>query len=74
MFHGTETFNTEIDPNAEEAEELAEFKISNAIKLAFNNKTQNSSFWLSLYDLYSQLSKKASVILVQFAASYFCEA
>ena len=28
-------FNTEIDPNAEEAEELAEFKVSNAMKLAF---------------------------------------
>ena len=27
--------NTEIDPNAEEAEELVEFKISNAMKLAF---------------------------------------
>ena len=27
--------NTGIDPNAKEAEELAEFKVSNAMKLAF---------------------------------------
>ena len=33
-------FNIEISPNAEEAEELAEFKVSNAMKLAFNNKTE----------------------------------
>ena len=47
MFHGTERdpYNIEIDPNAEEAEELAEFKLSNAIKLAFNDKTDDSSFW-----------------------------
>ena len=32
-------FNTKIDPNAKEAEELAQFKVSNAMKLAFNNKT-----------------------------------
>ena len=36
--------NAEIDPNAEEAGELAEFKVSNAMKLAFNNKTDDSSF------------------------------
>ena len=43
-------FNTEIDPNVEETEELAEFKVSNAMKLAFSNKTDDSSFWLSLCD------------------------
>ena len=53
-------FNTEIDPNAEEAEELAQFKVSNAMKLAFNNKTDDSRFWLSLHDSYPLLSKKAS--------------
>ena len=37
-------FNTEIDPNAEEAEELTEFKVSNAMKLAFDNITDESSF------------------------------
>ena len=37
-------FSTEIDTNAEEAEELAEFKVLNAMKLAFNNKTDDSSF------------------------------
>ena len=47
-----DTFNTEIDPNAEEAEELAEFKASNAMKLAFSNKTDDSSFWLSLHNSY----------------------
>ena len=41
-------FNTEIDPNAEEAEELAEIKVLNAMKLAFNNKTDDYSFWLFL--------------------------
>ena len=66
-------FNTEIDPNAEEEEELAEFKASNAMKLAFSNKTDDSSFWLSLRDSYPQLSKKAFVILVQFATTYLCE-
>ena len=58
-----DSFNTEISPNVK-AEELAEFKVSNAMKLAFNNKTDDSSFWLSLYDTYPLLSKKASVILV----------
>ena len=67
-------FNTEIEPNAEEAEELAEFNVSNAMKLAFNSKTDDSSFWLSLHDSYPLLSKKASVILVQFATTYLCEA
>ena len=43
-------FNTEMDPNAEEAEQLAQFKVSNAIKMAINNKTKNSWFWLSLHD------------------------
>ena len=67
-------FNTEIDPNAEEAEELAEFKVSNVMKLAFKNKTDDSSFWLSLHDSYPLLSKKASVIPVQFTTTYLCEA
>ena len=62
--------NTKISPNAEEAEELAEFKVSNAMKLAFNNKTDDSSFWLSLYDTYPLLSKKASVIFVKFPTTY----
>ena len=35
-------FNTEINPNAEEAEELAEFKVSNVMKLAFNNETDKA--------------------------------
>ena len=59
-------FNTEIDPNAKEAK----FKVSNAMKLVFNNKTDDSSFWLSLNDSYSLLSQKASVILVQFPTTY----
>ena len=37
-------FDTEIEPIAEEEEKLAEFKVSNAMKLACNNKTDNSSF------------------------------
>ena len=37
-------FNTEIDPIEEAAEELAELKVSNAIKLAFKNKEDVSSF------------------------------
>ena len=67
-------FNTKIDPNAEEAEELAEFKVLNAMKLAFNNKTDDSSFWLSLHDPHPLLRKKASAILVQFVTTYLCEA
>ena len=55
-------FNTENDPNAEEAEELAEFKVLNAMKRAFSNQIDDSSFWLSLHDSYPQLSKKAFVI------------
>ena len=51
-------FNTEIDPNAEEAKELAEFKVSNAMKLAFNNNTDDSSFWLSIHDSYPLLSRR----------------
>ena len=42
--------NSEIDPNAEEAKELTEFKVSNAMKLAFASKTDDSSFWLSVHD------------------------
>ena len=66
-------FNTEIDPNAEEAEELAEFKVSNAMKLAFNNKTDDCSVWMSLHDSHPLLSKKASIIAVQFATTYFAK-
>ncbi|CAM1292368.1 Uncharacterised protein r2_g159 [Pycnogonum litorale] len=67
-------FNTEIDPiQEEEAEELAELKVSNAMKLAFKNKEDVSSFWLSMHDSYPLLSKKASVMLVQFATTYLCE-
>ena len=57
-------FSTKLDPSAEEAEEFAEFKVSNAMKLAFDNKTDHSSFWLSLHDSYPLVSKKASAILV----------
>ena len=72
-------FNTEVDPNAfnpnaKEAEELIEFKVSNAIKLAFNDKTDYFSFWWSLHDPYAVLSQKAFVIIVQFATAYFWEA
>ena len=63
-------FNPEIDPNAEGAKGLAEFKVLNAMKLAFNKKTDDSSFWLSLHDSYTLLSRKASVILDQFATTY----
>ena len=66
-------FNIEIDPNAEEAEELAQFKVSNAIKLAFNNKTEDFRFWLSLHESYPLLSKKVSAILVQFATTTFAK-
>ena len=62
-------FNSEIDPNAEKAEQLAQFKVSNAMKLAFNNKTDDFRFWLSLHDSYPLLSKKVSAILVQFATT-----
>ena len=57
-------YNNKINLNAEETEELAEFKVSNAMKLAFNNKTDDSIFWLSLHDSHPLLSKKSSVILV----------
>ena len=62
-------FNTDIDPNVKKAEELAEFKVSNVMKLAFNNKTDDSSFWLFCYDSYPLLSRKAFVILIQFATT-----
>ena len=62
-------YNAEIDPIAEEAEELAEFKVSNAMKLTFNNKTDFSSFWLFLHDSYPLLSKKVYVILVHLATT-----
>ena len=57
----------------EEAEELAELKVSNAMKQAFKNREDVSSFWLSLHDSFPILSKKASVMLMQFATSYLCE-
>ena len=66
--------NREVDPNDEKAKELAEIEVSNAMKLAFNNKTDKSSFWFSLHDSYSLLSKKTSIIFVQFAITYLCEA
>ena len=67
-------FNTKIEPNAKKAKKLREFKVSNAMKLAFNNQTDDSSFSFSLHDSYPLLSKKASVILVQFATAYLCKA
>ena len=67
-------FNTETYHNAGKVDELTEFKILNAIKLAFINKTEDSSSWLSVHDLYPLLSKKASVILVQFATTNVCKA
>ena len=67
-------FNTKVNPIAEEAEELAEFKVSNAMKQAFSNKSDLSSFWLSLHDSYPILSKKTSVMFIQFATTYLCEA
>ena len=57
-------FNTEVNLMAEEAEELAEFKVSNAMQQAFNHKPDHSSFWLSVHDSYPVLSKKPSVIFV----------
>ena len=66
--------NIEFEPNAEEAEELAEDKVSHAMKLAFNNKSDDSSFWLSLHDSYPLFSQNPFVILVQFATTYLCEA
>ena len=68
-----EPLNTEIDHNAAKAEEW-QSSVSNAMKLSFNNKTDDSSFWLSLHDIYPPLRKKASVILAQFATTYLCEA
>ena len=59
-----DTFNSEIDLNAKKSEELAQFKVSNVMKLAFDNKTDDSKFWLSLNDSYPLLSKEVSVILV----------
>ena len=73
VFWCKDPFNTEIDPNAEEAEELAEFKVVNVMKLAFNNNTDDSSFWLSLHDSYPLLCKKAFIILIQFATTYLCQ-
>ena len=66
-------FNTEVNPMAEEAEELAEFKVLNAMKQAFN-KSDLPSFWLSLHDSYPVLRKTASVMFVQFSTTYLCKA
>lgn len=66
-------FNTEIEPTEDEAEELAELKVSKAMKLAFSNREDLSSFWLSVQDAYPLLSKKASEMHAQFATIYLCE-
>ena len=67
-------FNIKNDSNAKKAEELTELKVSKAMKLAFNNKTDHSNFWLSHHDSNPPLSKKASVILVQFTTIYLFKA
>ena len=69
-----DSFNTKVNPMAEEAEELAEIKVSNAMKQAFSYKFDLSGFWLSLHDSYPILRKKASVMFVQFATTYLCKA
>ena len=66
--------DTEVNPMVEEIEELAEFKVSNAMPQAFNKKSDLSSFWLSLYDSYPVLCKKASVMFAQLSTTYLCEA
>ncbi|QQP39543.1 Uncharacterized protein FKW44_020461, partial [Caligus rogercresseyi] len=66
-------FNTEIEPTEDEAEELAELKVSKAMKLAFSNREDLSSFWLSVQGAYPLFSKKASELHVQFATIYLCE-
>uniref|UniRef100_UPI00358F567B protein FAM200C-like n=1 Tax=Myxine glutinosa TaxID=7769 RepID=UPI00358F567B len=66
-------FNAKIEPTEDEAEELAELKVSKAMKLVFSNKEDLSTFWLSVQDAYPLLSKKASVMLIQFATTYLCE-
>ena len=74
VFWHKDSFNIEVDPMAKEAEELAEFKVSNAMQQAFNNKSDLSGFWLSLHNSYPVLSKKSSVMFVQFSTTYLCEA
>lgn len=44
IFHHIELFNTEIEPTEDETEELAEFKVSKAMKLTISNKEDLSSF------------------------------
>uniref|UniRef100_UPI00358E9691 protein FAM200C-like n=1 Tax=Myxine glutinosa TaxID=7769 RepID=UPI00358E9691 len=66
-------FNAKIEPTEDEAEELAELKVSKAMKLVYSNKEDLSTFWLSVQDAYPLLSKKASVMLIQFATTYLCE-
>ena len=67
-------FKTEVNRMAEKAEELAKFKVSNAIKQALNKKYDFSSFWLFLHDSYPVLSKKVLIMFVQFCTTYLCEA
>ena len=66
-------FNIEVDPIAEEAEELSELKVLNAVEVAFKNRNDISSFWLSLHVAYPLLSKKASEMYVQCYTTYLCE-
>ena len=73
MIH-RDLFNIKINRNAEEAEELAEFKVSNAMTLASNIKNDDFRFWLSFHDSYPLFIKKGSVVLVQFAIIYLREA
>ena len=57
----------------EEAEELADLKVSNAMRLASKNKNDVFNSWLPLQDEYPQLIKKAFVMLILFATTYLCE-
>uniref|UniRef100_A0A8C4WVN9 Uncharacterized protein n=1 Tax=Eptatretus burgeri TaxID=7764 RepID=A0A8C4WVN9_EPTBU len=66
-------FNAKIEPTEDEAEELAELKVSKAMKLVFSNKEDHSTFWLSVQDAYPLLRKKASVRHIQFATTYLSE-
>lgn len=57
-------FNAEIDLTENEAEKLAEIKISNTMKLTFNKRKNISSFRLYVQDAYLLLSKKAPAKLI----------
>lgn len=63
-------FNVKIEHTKDEAEELAEFKFSKAMKLSFNNKKDLSSFWLPVQFTYFLLDKMASVMLIHCATTY----